>query len=66
LTALRRGYGRTTRAQQVARGILGELSEASVEDVFDEGLHEFLTRFIGEVGQLAFAVERAYLTGEGR
>jgi uncharacterized alpha-E superfamily protein len=66
LTALGRGYGKTTRAQQVARGILGELSEASVEDIFDEGLHEFLTRFIGEVGHLAFAVERAYLTGEGR
>jgi uncharacterized alpha-E superfamily protein len=66
LTALRRGYGKSTRAQQEVRGLLGELSEASVEDIFEEGLHEFLTRFIREVGNIGEAVNQAYLSGEWR
>jgi uncharacterized alpha-E superfamily protein len=64
LTALRRGYGKSTRAQQEIRGVLGELSEATVEDIFEEGLHEFLTRFILEIGNLGEAVSQAYLSGE--
>jgi uncharacterized alpha-E superfamily protein len=66
LSAIRRGYGASTRAQQEVRSILAELSEATVEDVFEEGLHEFLTRFITEVGHVGAAVDQAYLSGEWR
>ena len=66
LEALQRGYGSSTRAQTKARAMLAELSEADVDDIFDEGLHEFLSRFIGEVGVLGHEVRDAYLTGEAR
>ncbi len=66
LDRLSRGYGHSTEAQARARVILGELGELAVEDVFDEGLHEFLTRFIREVGDLSGLVQGAYLSGEAR
>jgi uncharacterized alpha-E superfamily protein len=66
LDALERGYGAGSSAQAQARRMLGELSEARVEDIFDEGLHEFLTRFIREVGHLGAEVRDAYLTGAAR
>lgn len=66
LDALEKGYGATTPAQLQVRRLLGELSEARIEDIFDEGLHEFLTRFIGEVAQLALNIHEAYFTGAAR
>ena len=61
---LARGYGRTTEAQTQARALVASLSEMSVEDIFDEGLHEFLTRMISEVNVLAAVVTDVYLNGE--
>ncbi len=61
---LARGYGKTTEAQTAARAVVAELSEVSVDDIFDEGLHEFLTRMIGEVGRLSSVVSEIYLSGE--
>jgi uncharacterized alpha-E superfamily protein len=66
LEALARGYGRSTEAQDRARRLLAGLAEARVEEIFDEGLHEFLSRFIGENAALAQAVHDVYLTGEAR
>jgi uncharacterized alpha-E superfamily protein len=66
LDRLARGYRRTTTVQSRARGLLGELAELTVEDVFDEGLHEFLTRFIGEVAGLGGLVSEIYLRGDMR
>ena len=43
---------------------LAEIAEATVEDIFDEGLHEFLTRAIGEISGLALVIGDAYLSGE--
>jgi uncharacterized alpha-E superfamily protein len=42
------------------------LAEARVEDIFDEGLHEFLTRIIDEVAALSSVIHRVYLSGETR
>ena len=61
---LARAYGRTTEAQTAARALVASLAELSVEDVFDEGLHEFLTRMIREVGKLSSVVTNVYLNGE--
>ena len=66
LDQLARIYGRSTPAQESARTMLAELSEARVEDIFDEGLHEFLTRMIGQNAALAHAIHDHYLTGEAR
>lgn len=66
LDRLARGYGRTTPAQGAARALLGQLTETSVELVFDEGLHEFLTRFIREVSALGMHISESYLNGDQR
>ncbi len=66
LDRLARGYGRSTPAQTRARALLGELAETRVEDVFEEGLHDFLTRFIREVAGIGALVHEAYLSGDVR
>ena len=66
LDRLARGYQKSTSAQSRARTLLGELAEMTIEDIFDEGLHEFLTRFIGEVGMLGHLVAETYLSGDVR
>lgn len=66
LDRLARGYHSSTAVQSRSRSMLGELSEMNVEDIFEEGLHEFLTRFIREIGQLSHLVSEVYLSGEAR
>jgi uncharacterized alpha-E superfamily protein len=64
LDHLSRGYGRTGPAQSCARSIVSELAEATIQDIFDEGLHEFLTRFVAETSKLNVAITKDYLRGE--
>jgi len=66
LDRLARGYGRNTNAQTKARAVLAELADGTVEGVFDEGMHEFLTRFIGEIATVAALVHEGYLSGDVR
>ncbi|MFN3955353.1 MAG: alpha-E domain-containing protein [Pararhodobacter sp.] len=66
LDRLARGYGRSTAAQGAARGLLAELADTDVEAIFDEGLHEFLTRFIREVSALGGRITECYLSGDVR
>jgi len=66
LERLARGYGRRTPAQSAARRMLAKLAETEVEEIFDEGLHEFLSRFIDEVGALGQTVHDSYLSGDVR
>ena len=66
LDRLARRYHRSGPAQAAARAMLGQLAEMRVEDIFEEGLHEFLTRFIREVGALGQTVHDAYLSGDVR
>jgi uncharacterized alpha-E superfamily protein len=66
LGRLSRGYDRTTPAQSRAWALLGEIAELTVEDVFEEGLHEFLTRFIREIATLGALVHESYLSGDMR
>ncbi len=63
LDFLARSYDRSSEAQAVARKMMDELGKAEVEDIFQEGLHEFLTRFIKEIGGLSGAIHTSYLTG---
>jgi uncharacterized alpha-E superfamily protein len=64
LDRLASAYDRSTPAQTAARALLGELAEMQVEAIFDEGLHEFLTRFIREIGEISMRVHDAYLRGD--
>lgn len=66
LDSLARSYGQATRAQTRARQMLAGLAELTIDEIFDEGLHEFLTRFIGDVSDLGGAVFDTYLSGDMR
>lgn len=66
LGRISRGYHKTTEAQGRVRNLLAGLAELSTEDIFEEGMHEFLSRFIGEVALLAGSVSATYLSGDAR
>lgn len=66
LDRLARNYERTSDAQTRARAILAYLDETTVDDIFDEGLHEFLTRTIDEIGSLTATISSIYFSGETR
>jgi uncharacterized alpha-E superfamily protein len=66
LDRIAKAYGAKTEAQAVAQNMLATLTETKVEDVFDEGLHEFLSRFIREVAGLGSLVHDSYLSGDMR
>ncbi|MBP7000677.1 alpha-E domain-containing protein [Amaricoccus sp.] len=63
LERLAQAYGRTTFAHDRIHEIVVDLSEARIEDVIGEGLHEFLTRFIDRNAALGQDVADAYLFG---
>ncbi len=64
LDRLAKGYGATTEAQAQARLMRDGLAETKVEDIFDEGLHEFLTRFIRQAAGLGAVIHDSYLSGD--
>ena len=66
LDRLAKAYGTPTEAQKVAQDMLANLTATKVDDVFDEGLHEFLSRFIREVAGLGSLVHDTYLSGDMR
>ena len=66
LDRIARGYGSVTEAQRKGHAILGTLADLTVEEIFDEGLHEFLSRIIGEVSALGGVVHDTYLSGDQR
>ncbi len=66
LERLGKGYGACSEVQVGARSMLTGLTELKVEDNFDEGLHEFLSRFIRETARLGSAVHDTYLSGDMR
>jgi uncharacterized alpha-E superfamily protein len=54
-------YGRQGAAQRRARSIRTELANLKIEHIFQAGLHEFVTRFIGDNAAVAAAVSDQYL-----
>ena len=64
LTRLAKLYGRETEAQSVAARLLHHLENQSTEQIFEEGLHEFLTRFIGAAAGLGAIIHNSYLSGD--
>jgi uncharacterized alpha-E superfamily protein len=59
-------YGRETKAQGLAAGLMAGIDGQTVDKIFDEGLHQFLTRFIKETANLASVIRDTYLSGDVR
>ncbi|NTT86403.1 alpha-E domain-containing protein [Tabrizicola fusiformis] len=57
-------YGRETPAQAAAQALLSEIERQTVETIFDEGLHEFLLRFVGISARLGAIIHDSYLSGD--
>jgi len=66
LDRLARAYNRQTPAQTTASAMMTQMSQTSTELIFDEGLHDFLTRFINEIGDLSLTIRHNYLSGDAR
>ncbi len=54
-------YGRQGNSQRLARAMLTRLENASMEEIFQSGLHEFIGQFIAENGKLGGAIAEQYL-----
>jgi uncharacterized alpha-E superfamily protein len=54
-------YGRQGNSQRIARSMLTKLSNASMEDIFQSGLHEFINSFIADNNRLGEAITEQYL-----
>ncbi|SNR32218.1 alpha-E domain-containing protein [Paracoccus sediminis] len=65
LEGLAKRYGDTVpnTARDKAREVLTRLQAHNIDMIFDEGLHEFLTWFIGEIGTISTLVHEDYLLG---
>ena len=66
LTRLASLYGQPSLAQSRATELQTMLAKATPETIFDEGLHEFLTRFIRLTADLAQTIHDTYLSGDMR
>ena len=64
MSRLAKLYGRETEAQTAAARLLSDLESQSPEKIFDEGLHEFLSRFIREAANLGVIIHNSYLSGD--
>ena len=55
-------YGRQGNSQRLARAMLTKLSNATMDDTFQSGLHEFIGTFIADNNRLGSAITEQYLT----
>ena len=61
LDSLAESYGRQGESQRLAAHTLNELQDARVDDIFQAGLHEFITDFLSRNNRLSGAVAEQYL-----
>ena len=61
LDQLSETYGRRGPSQRLAREIFGTLQTAQANEVFQGGLHEFLSAFIEQNNDLGGAISQQYL-----
>lgn len=61
LDDLASGYGRQGPAQRIARSTRIKLENAEIKQVFQGGLHEFITAFIADNNRLGAAIAEQYL-----
>jgi uncharacterized alpha-E superfamily protein len=61
LDALAEKYGRQGAAQRISRATFAKLQNQDIDELFQSGLHEFLTEFIADNNWLGGAVAEQYL-----
>ncbi|MBX9777105.1 MAG: alpha-E domain-containing protein [Xanthobacteraceae bacterium] len=61
LDNIAQAYGRQGPAQRQARGIRTRLQNSRMEDIFQQGLHEFIEEFISSNNKLGSAITEQYL-----
>jgi uncharacterized alpha-E superfamily protein len=61
LDSLGKAYGKQGIAQRHARNILRRIDSASMESIFQQGLHEFVTKFIEDNNRLGALIAEQYL-----
>jgi uncharacterized alpha-E superfamily protein len=54
-------YGRRGASQRLASNMLTKLSNSRIEEIFGNGLHEFITEFVDENNALGSAISEQYL-----
>ena len=54
-------YGRQGNSQRLARAMLTRLDNSTMEEIFQSGLHEFITGFIAENNRIGGAIAEQYL-----
>ncbi|MGE0231753.1 MAG: alpha-E domain-containing protein [Flavobacteriaceae bacterium] len=62
LDAIARAYGRQGPSQRLARRTHGQLLNVRIDDVFQNGMHEFLSGFIDDNNALGQAITDQYLS----
>jgi uncharacterized alpha-E superfamily protein len=62
LDDLASAYGRQGPSQRLARSMLARLTNRSIEDIFQAGLHEFISEFISDNNKLGAEITEQYLT----
>jgi uncharacterized alpha-E superfamily protein len=61
LDLIARAYGRQGPAQRQARAIRARLENSRMDEIFQQGLHEFIGEFIGDNNRLGKAIAEQYL-----
>jgi uncharacterized alpha-E superfamily protein len=61
LDRIGRAYGRQGPTQRQARAIRTRLENSRIDDIFQSGLHEFITDFIADNNKLGVAISEQYL-----
>ena len=61
LDRIARAYGRQGPAQRHARAVRARLENSTIEDIFQNGLHEFIDSFVDDNNRLGTAVAQQYL-----
>jgi uncharacterized alpha-E superfamily protein len=61
LDSLAREDGRSGASQRQARAMLSRLERATMSEIFQNGLHEFITAFLDDNGRLSTTISEQYL-----
>jgi uncharacterized alpha-E superfamily protein len=62
LDYIARAYGRQGPAQRLARSIRARFENSRMEEIFQDGLHEFISAFVADNNRLGSAITEQYLT----
>ena len=63
LDRIGKAYGRQGAAQRHARNVMARLEQASIKDIFQNGMHEFITAFVADNDKLGSEITEQYLLG---